>query len=144
MSDKTNVSAHWSFWIVSILALLWNLGGTINFLMQSNLEYVAALPETHRAIIEGRPDWASGGFGIGVVAGAIGSVLLLFRKSIALYVFIISLLGVAVTMIHTVKVASTKVDFSSAEIFVMVLLPVIVAAAFIWYAKHARSNGWIS
>ena len=144
MSDKTNVSAHWSFWIVSILALLWNLGGTINFLMQSNLEYVAALPETHRAIIEGRPDWASGGFGIAVVAGVIGSILLLFRKSIALYVFIISLLGVAVTMIHTVKVASTKIDFSSSEIFVMVLLPIIVAAAFIWYAKQARRNGWIN
>ncbi len=32
--------------------------GVINFFMQMNPEAVAAYPESHRAIIEGRPAWA--------------------------------------------------------------------------------------
>jgi len=112
--------------------------------MQTNPEFVAALPETHRAIIEGRPAWATGGFAIGVFGGALGCFLLLFRKSASLYVFIASLIGVIVTMIHTVNVASSKIDFSPAEIIVMILLPLIVAAILIWYTKLVMSKHWIN
>ena len=136
-------NVHWSFWLIAILALLWNVGGSINYIMQMNLEYVATLPESHRAIIEGRPVWATGGFAIGVFGGALGSLILLFKKSSALYVFIASLLGIIVTMIHTVNVANNKIDFSSIEIFVMILLPIIVAAILIWYTKQSMTKNWI-
>jgi hypothetical protein len=143
--DKEGMGGvHWSFWVISILALLWNIGGAINYLMQTNPAFVATLPETHRVIIEGRPLWATGGFAIGVFGGALGSLLLLFRKSIAFYLYIASLLGVSVTMVHTINVASSKIAFSSAEVFVMVLLPIIVAAILIWYTKWVLSRDWIS
>lgn len=144
MNNEILRSVHWSYWLITVVALLWNVGGGVNYLMQTNLEFVATLPETHRAIIEGRPAWATGGFAIGVFGGALGCILLLFRKPMALYVFISSLLGVIVTMIHTVNVATSKIDFSPFEILVMILLPVIVAAILIWYSKHAMSKGWIS
>jgi hypothetical protein len=79
--------------------------------MQMDLEFVTSLPETHRAIIEGRPVWATAGFALGVFGGVLGCVLLLFRKSAALYVFILSLLGIAMTMVHTVNVANSKNQF---------------------------------
>lgn len=144
MGNMSVGGIHWSFWLISIVALLWNVGGAINYLMQTDLEFVATLPETHRAIIEGRPVWATGGFAVGVFGGAIGCLLLLFRKSVAFYVFLASLLGVIVTMIHTANVASSKIDFSPIEIFLMILLPVIVSAILIWYAKQAMSKGWIN
>lgn len=144
MGNMSVGGIHWSFWLISIVALLWNVGGAINYLMQTDLEFVATLPETHRAIIEGRPVWATGGFAVGVFGGAIGCLLLLFRKSVAFYVFLASLLGVIVTMIHTANVASSKIDFSPIEIFLMILLPVIVSAILIWYAKQAKSKGWIN
>jgi len=144
MNNETVRSVHWSFWLISVLALLWNVGGAINYLMQTNPEFVAALPETHRAIIEGRPAWATGGFAIGVFGGALGCFLLLFRKSASLYVFIASLIGVIVTMIHTVNIASSKIDFSPAEIIVIILLPLIVAAILIWYTKLVMSKHWIN
>ena len=144
MNNETVRSVHWSFWLICVLALLWNVGGAINYLMQTNPEFVAALPETHRAIIEGRPAWATGGFAIVVFGVALGCFLLLFRKSTSLYVFIASLIGVIVTMIHTVNVASSKIEFSPAEIFVMILLPLIVAAILIWYTKLVMSKHWIN
>jgi len=144
MDNGKVTGIHWSFWLISVIALLWNVGGAINYLMQTNLGYVVTLPESHRAIIEGRPIWATGGFAIGVFGGALGCLMLLFRKSYSVYVFIASLLGIIVTMLHTINVANTKINFSYIEIFVMVLLPIIIAAIFIWYAKQAMIKNWIS
>lgn len=134
---------HWSFWVISVVALFWNVGGAINYFMQTNLEFVAVLPDTHRAIIEGRPGWATGGFAIGVFGGALGCLLLLLRKSTALYLFIVSLLGVLVTMIHTINIASSKVIFSPVEVVMMILLPILVAGCLVWYTKHVKRKRWI-
>lgn len=144
MSNEAVRGVHWSFWLVCLFALLWNVGGAINYLMQTNSEFVSALPDTHRAIIEGRPIWATGGFAIGVFGGAIGCLLLILRKSIALYIFIISLLGIIITMFHTINVASSKISFSGGEIVVMILLPIIVAMVLIWYTKLVMSKSWVN
>ena len=144
MSNETVRGIHWSFWLISVFALLWNVGGAINYLMQTNPEFVSTLPETHRAIIEGRPVWATGGFAIGVFGGAIGCLLLLLRKSIAFYVFVASLLGIIVTMIHTINVASSEIGFSLSEIIVMILLPIIVAVILICYTKLVMSKSWVN
>jgi len=144
MSNEAVRGIHTSFWLITTFALLWNIGGAINYLMQTNLEFVSTLPETHRAIVEGRPIWATGGFAIGVFGGALGCFLLLFRKPIAFYVFIISLLGIITTMIHTINVASTKISFNVGEIIVMILLPMIVAILLIWYSKRAMNKLWVN
>ena len=101
MNDDKAGSVHWSFWAISALTLIWNILGAMNFIVQMNTDMVAAMGESHRAIIEGRPAWATGGFAVAVFGGALGCLLLLLRKSAAYYVFIASLLGVVVTMIHT-------------------------------------------
>jgi hypothetical protein len=144
MNDETVRGVHWSFWAIAAVALIWNVMGGANFFVQMNAEMVAAMPETHRAIIEGRPAWATGGFAMAVFGGALGCLLLLLRKSAAYYLLIASLLGVIVTMIHTLGIASSTIDFSPFEILVMILLPLVVAAFLIWYSKWSESKGWIS
>jgi len=144
MNDKTNSGVHWSFWVIGVLALIWNVMGGVNFFVQMNADIVASFPETHRAIIEGRPMWATGGFAITVFGGAIGCLLLLLRKSAAYYLFVVSLLGVIVTMIHTIAIASFTIKFSVTEILVMIVMPVVVAALLIWYSKQVERKGWIS
>lgn len=141
MDNTTNT--HWSFWVIAVFAFVWNALGSVNYLMQMNPEMVASLPETHKAIIIGRPAWATGGFAVAVFGGALGGVLLLLRKSVAIYVFIASLLGVLVTMIHTFSVMNSGVAYSGGEIFVMALLPVIIAMLLIWYTRVAGNKGWL-
>ncbi len=143
MNDKIGGGAHWSFWAIGAVALIWNVMGGINFLVQMNTDALTAYPEAARAIIEGRPAWATGGFAIAVFGGALGCLLLLLRKSVAYYLFIALLLGVIVTMIHTVVIARSTIDFSAFEILMMILMPLVVAAFLIWYAKQAESTGWI-
>jgi len=144
MNDETVRRVHWSFWVIGAVALIWNVLGGVNFFVQMNADVVTSFPETARAIIEGRPAWATGGFAIAVFGGALGCLLLLLRKSAAYYLFIASLLGTIVTMIHTLGIASSTIDFSPFEILMMILMPLVVAAFLIWYSKQAQSKGWIS
>ena len=141
MNEETNDGVHWSFWLIGVVTLIWNAMGVMNYLMQMNPEAIADFPESHRAIIESRPAWATGGFAIAVFGGTIGCVLLLLRKSVATYVFIASLLGTIVTMIHALGVES---DFGISETILMMIMPVLVAAFLIWYSKRAESLGWSS
>jgi hypothetical protein len=143
MINKSVAGVHWSFWIISVVALIWNVMGVINYLVQMNADMLASYSEAARAIIEGRPAWATGGFAVAVFGGALGCLLLLLKKSIATYLFIASLVGVIVTMTHTLGVAGSTIDFSPFEIFMMILMPLVVAAFLIWYSKWAKRKGWI-
>jgi len=141
MNDENVGSVHWSFWAIGAIALIWNVMGVINFFVQMNPDVLTAYRESERAIVEGRPAWATGGFAIAVFSGALGSLLLLLRKSAAYYLFIASLLGVIVTMIHTLGVG---IDFGLGEILGIILMPLVVAPFLVWYSKQAESKGWIS
>jgi hypothetical protein len=141
MNDERVGAVHWSFWAIGAVALVWNLMGVINFFMQMNPDMIATYRDTERAIIEGRPVWATGSFVIAVFGGALGCILLLLRKSAAYYIFMASLLGVIVTMIHTLGIG---IDFGPGEILGIILIPLVVAAFLIWYSKQAQNKGWIS
>ena len=144
MNDETVGGVHWSFWAIGAVALIWNVMGDMNFFAQMNADVLAAMPESNRAIVEGRPAWATGGFATAVFGGSLGCLLLLLRKSAAYYFFIASLLGVIVQLIHTLGIASSTIDFSLFEISTYVLMPLVVAGFLIWYSKQAESKGWIS
>ncbi len=144
MNDETVGRVHWSFWAIGAVALVWNVMGVINFFMQMNADALASFPESHRAIVVGRPAWATGAFAIAVFGGALGCLLLLLRKPAAYYLFIASLLGVIVQLIHTLGIARLAIDFSPLEILMIILMPLVVAAFLIWYSKWAESKAWIS
>ena len=139
MNDEAVRRVHWSFWLIGVVALVWNVGGVINFFVQMNPEMLDAFRESERAIIEGRPAWATAAFAIAVFGGALGCLLLLFKKSVATYAFIASLLGVIVTMIHTFGV---DIEFGLGEILGIILMPLVLAVFLIWYSTYAEGNGW--
>jgi len=108
MNDKAVGGLHWSFWIISVATLLFNVMGVINYFVQMNTDSLASFPESYRPISEGRPAWATAAFAIAVFGGSLGCLLLLLRKSAAFYVLIASLLGVIVSMMHIFNVAGFR------------------------------------
>ena len=143
MNDKSDGGVHWSFWVIGAVTLIWNVMGVMNFFVQMNTDTLASFPESHRAIIEGRPAWATAGFALAVFGGVLGCLLLLLKKSAAYYLFLASFLGVIVAMTHTLGIADLTIDFSPFEILMMILMPLVVAAFLIWYARQAKSKAWI-
>ena len=136
--SKPNVKPHWSFWVICVIALIWNGMGTMNFIMQKNPETFANFPETAKSLISTRPLWATTSFAFAVFGGLVGDILLILRKSVAYYLFIVSLLGVIVTNIHTVQLSS------DINIWVGSLMSLVVSAFLIWYTKTTKQKGWLS
>jgi len=139
MKNKT----HWAFWLIAVLGLLWNMAGIFNYMVQTKPEMVVSMPEAYQALINGRPAWATGGFAVGVFAGALGSVMLLLKKPIAGMFFMISLMGIFVTMIHSLNVALAGNDLSMALIFQTILLPLVVANFLIGFTFYALKKNWM-
>jgi len=141
MNGKADGGVHWSFWLIGAVALIWNVMGAANFFVQMNPEMLEAYRESERAVIQSRPAWATGAFAIAVFGGVLGSLLLLLRKSVAIYVFVASLVGVIVTMVHTL---SAGINFGPGEILGIIVMPIVVAVFWIWYSKYTASKGWIN
>jgi len=79
---NTNQIPTW-FWIVSGLALVWNLMGVGAYFIQMNMsdDVMALLPEAERALYDNFPIWANIAFAIAVFGGTIGCIGLLMKKS---------------------------------------------------------------
>ena len=136
MNNETVRGVHWSFRTIGAVALIWNVLGVINFFMQVNAGTLAAMAESQRAIIEGRPAWATGAFAIAVFGGALGCLLY--------YLFVASLLGVLVQAIPYLGIAGSTIAYGPAEISLYVVMPLVVAAFLVWYSRQAESKGWTS
>lgn len=143
-NEQSARKLHWTFWFAGVVALIWNVMGCINFFMQMDPEMLAQMPESHREIAQTRPGWASIAFALSVFAGAIGGLLLLLKRRLAIYLFMASLVGAVITMIHAVGMSGALGFFAPFEIFLGFIMPVVLPLFFVWYASQATLRGDIS
>ena len=142
--NSTIKPATW-FWIVSAIALVWNLMGVMAYLAQVTMspEAMAALPENQRLLYQSTPSWATGAFAIAVWGGTLGCILLLLRKKLASLLLIISLLGVLVQLYHSFFISNSFAVFGSGGL-VMPIMVVIIGVLLIWLSRKATSQNWLN
>jgi hypothetical protein len=87
--------APWYLWVVGGLAVLWNGFGTLSWAGTTFMPdtFLNGLPADQRDYVSGLPLWSTLTWGLGVLGGVVGSVLLLLRKSLAVPAFAASLVG---------------------------------------------------
>lgn len=124
-----------TFWLVASMGLIWNLLGCWNYILQTNSEVVAQMPEIYRFVVENRPTWATAGFAVSVFAGATGTILLLLRRSVALPVFAVSMLGTIATFYFTIRVLGLDPVTLSA---------LLMSIALTGFAVVSQRRNWIS
>ena len=134
--NEVQIKPHWSFWVICIVALIWNVMGSINFVMQTNPEMVANYPEAAQSLIASRPLWATISFAVAVFGGVLAELLLMLKKAVAYYLFVVSFLGALSTNIHTFQVSS------AVDIWVGSLMSILIAAFLIWYSKLVKRKRW--
>jgi len=142
-TSKT-IRAHWSLWLVGLIAILWHGLGCMNFIMQLNPEMLAQMPDSHKKIAESRPVWVTAAFALSVFSGVVGGLLLLFRKKTAIALFVVSLIGAIVATIHGVVVGGALSLFSPAQIALAIAGPILFGLFLIWFSRMASSNLWIN
>lgn len=127
------------FWGITVLLLIWNAMGCLNYIMQTNPENVAKLPEAYKTIVSTRPAWATASFALHVFLGLLGCVLLLARRNAAKYAFGLSMIaGVVFFVFILILFSNGSVDSS---VFFGPLLSVLVALFSIAFAKRATDKG---
>ena len=146
MSDELNAAPTTTFWVVGGAALIWNLLGLFLYYMQ-----VTATPESLAAVyndaeiafVTATPAWATSAYAIAVVAGVIGSLFLLLRRSWAVPMFMASLAGIVVQNGHAFLLAG-GLDVWGMQAIVLPTIVTAIAVALIWYSRRAKYRKWIS
>ena len=133
------------FYIISSMALVWNLMGVFNFLGQVLMsdEVLASLPKDQQLLYQDVPVWVTAAFAIAVFSGTLGAVFLLLKKKIASTFFILSFIGIVTQMSYGLLL-DEKTDNYGPLGLLMPLMIITVGGYLIWYSKKANKNRWLS
>ena len=125
------------FWIIAVIALLWNIMGIGAYLSQILMtpEMMAILPQDQQDMYANLPSWYLVVFAIAVFAGSLGCLGLLLRKKWAYLLLLLSAIAAVIQMSYLtigIKMANA-----------MTPMIIIVAIALVLLSKHATKKGWI-
>ena len=135
-----------AFWIIAVLALLWNLIGVYFWLYEYFLmteEIRATLPPEQVEIMASAPSWSMYVYGLAVFSGLLASVLLLMRKNMAVGVFLLSLIAVFILQLYWMF-GMDIIDKMGPQSLIMPLIVIALAIFEYFYSKGAARNGWLT
>lgn len=134
-----------SFWVISSIALAWNLLGVAAYLMHVMMtpESMAAMSEAERALYTSAPSWVTGAYAIAVFGGALASAGLLLRKAWSVPMFVVSFVAILAQMGYTLLVQNT-IEVMGPAIVIMPLFIIAIGAYLILFSRRARANGTLS
>ncbi|MGV6832192.1 MAG: hypothetical protein ACWA5P_11610 [bacterium] len=129
------------FWIIGIIALIWNVMGVAAYLGQAYMtdEVLAAMPQADQDYFADLPAWVTAAFAISVFAGFIGCVMLLLRKKLAALLLLISLIGVLAQNVYNFFMQD-YIELTGSRM----AMPIVVIAVCIflaWYSRDLKSKG---
>jgi len=133
------------FYVISSMALVWNLMGVFNYLGQVLMsdEVLASLPKDQQLLYQDVPAWVTAAFAVAVFSGTLGAVFLLLKKKIASTFFILSFVGIVTQMSYGLLL-DEKTDNYGPLGLLMPLMIIAIGAYLIWYSKKAKENRWLS
>ncbi|GAB3270161.1 hypothetical protein [Parahaliea aestuarii] len=143
LTDSRTGAAPWHLWLVGILSLLWNAVGALDFVMTQtrNEQYMSAFNEEQLAYFYGLPMWVVICWGVAVWGAVLGSILLLLRKRLAVAVFLVSLLGMILTTVHSYLLANgLEVMNDPFAVWFSGAIFVIAVVLFVYAGSLSRRN----
>lgn len=97
-----NGKTPWHIWVVGIVGFLWSAMGAMDYVMTQikNEAYMSAFTPEQLEFFYGLPMWVVAAWSTAVWCGVAGCIVLLFRKSVAVPVFLVSFIAMIITAIH--------------------------------------------
>ena len=133
------------FWVVSSIALVWNLLGVMAFVTQMTMDpaALAELSDAQRNFYETTPVWATLAFAVVVFGGTLGCVALLLRKSWAFLMLAICLAGIVVQISHSLFIGN-GVEVFGPQGLILPALTFGIGVILVWFAIYSAKQGWLS
>ena len=131
------------FWVVSVLALLWNLFGLFNFYISTfdQATILETLNQEQRELFEAMPLWATICFGIATISGTLACIGLLMRKKWAKQLFIISFITMVAQFVNWLFIQNAPEIFPNS--YTMPTAVVLVGILLILFANMGIKKGWL-
>lgn len=142
MVSMGNKAPVW-FWVVSGIALLWNLMGVGAYLTDvtmSREDMIANYGQVMADAAALQPAWATGAYAIAVFAGALGCLLLLLRKKLAIWALLLSLAAVIVQQAYIWLLSGMISEIGAANKVMYISIP-IIAILLVWFTKSMTTRG---
>ena len=133
----------WWFWLVSGLAFLWNLMGVGAFFADMTMSYddmVANYGQVLADAAANQPGFVTVAYGVAVLGGAIGCLLLLLRNRMAIWALLASLICVLIQQGYSWFGTDVMSAVSSAN-KAMYVSVVIIAIFLVWFARSMTARG---
>jgi hypothetical protein len=145
MKDLIRDEPTRGYWIISIVALFWNLLGVMAYLMQVTLTDAdfAAMSAAERALYADLPTWVTAAYAIAVFSGVLACAALLLRKGFAVPLFAISLLAVLAQMAYSLLLSNT-VEVLGSSALIMPVAVIVIGAYLLMFASNANKRGILS
>ncbi len=134
----------WHLWVVGILALVWNGGGGLDYIMtqSENEGYLSQFTPEQRAFFTSIPVWAVSTWALSVWGAVLGSILLLFRSRYAVTCFGVAIITFLITAIYTHGLAEPKITDvvgTGAAVFSVIIF--LITTALWLYSRWMRTRG---
>lgn len=140
---STSIKPPIWFWVISVLALLWNLFGAYNFYV-STFDQVAILEtlnQEQRELFEAMPLWATICFGVATISGVIASFGLLIRKKWAKPLFIVSLITLVAQFVNWLFIQNAPEVFPNS--YSMPATVFVVGVLLVLFSNTGIKKGWL-
>jgi len=140
--NETTVKTPVVFWIVSVLALLWNSMGAFDYsATQFRLDfYMSQFTQQQLDYFYSFPPWVEAAWAFGVWGSFLGSLALLLRKSWAVWLFGVSILGLAVSTFYNFVLSDGAAMMGETAVIMTAVIWVIVLVLF-FYARAMAKRG---
>ena len=147
MSEESTNKPGTAFWVIGGLLAVWNLSGLYQYYLASTITPDQLKDAGYSAVqvahVLGTPAWAHSGYAIAVNAGVLGVIFLLLRKSWAIPMFVLSLIGALVQYLDAFLLRGALEHFNPWWLLVPISV-IVVCILEIWYSRRAKAKGWLS
>jgi hypothetical protein len=127
------------YWLISIIALLWNYKGVTAYLGQAYMtdEALKMLQEENQLYFSNLPAWVTAAFAVAVFGGFLGSIGLIIRKKWAYFMYIISFFALVAQHVYNFFIQK-YIEIRGSQL----ILPVVtfIVALFLIYFSKQKSQ----
>ena len=149
MAEATNKPPIW-FWIIAIILLLWGMMGIYVY-----YDYVTSTPESMAIYVEtgtysqayadhllAEPAWSTAVFALAVCSGILGAICLVLRRTLAVPLYMFSLLFVTISIGKMFLLDKLHNLMSGGQIGMEAVVFGLGVLA-VWISRKAKNNNWI-
>ena len=144
MNEQQKVSVPLWFWVIAVVALLWNTMGCVILLSEvfAQEAMMESMTEEQKEWSRSTPSWIYFVFAISVSAGVAGSICLLMRKRLSVLLFTISFVAVLIQMVYTMLIAG-GLQVMGPSGAVMPAVVIMLSIAWLLFSLYFKGKGWL-